>query len=58
MFRFKSKRQKKLDVISNTLNDISDNLLDCKSHLSEMQMLARECLEICDRLIKQSNKSE
>lgn len=58
MFKFKSKRQRQLEVISNGLDELSEGVADLQSDLGEMQMLARECLEICDRLIKQSNKSE
>lgn len=58
MLGFKSKRQKQLEVISNTLEELSEGVADLQSDLDEMQMLTKECLDICDRLIKQLNKSK
>lgn len=51
MFRFKSKRQRQLESISNILDDMSEGVEDLQSDLDEMIRLCKECLEICDRLI-------
>lgn len=56
MFGFKSKRQKQLESISNTLDDISEGIADLQHNLSDMQMLAKECLVICNRIIQQLEK--
>ena len=53
---FKSKRQRQLEVISNILDDISEGVADLQSDLDEMQMLTKECLVICNRIIEQLDK--
>ncbi len=57
MFRFKSKRQKQLESISNLLCEIDEGIADLQHDTDEMIRLCQECLVICDRLIKQPNKS-
>lgn len=50
---FKSKRQKQLESISNTLCEIDEGVADLQSNLDDMQILAKECLVICNRIIEQ-----
>ncbi|ADZ82907.1 hypothetical protein [Cellulosilyticum lentocellum] len=50
---FKSKRQRQLESISNTLDEIDEGIADLQQDLDEMQMLAKECLVICNRIIEQ-----
>lgn len=52
MFKFKSKRQRQLEIISNGLDELSEGVADLQSHTDEMIKLCQECLVICDRLIK------